>query len=91
MRFHPATAAFYCGTDRHARTMDLCVLDRAGQVQLRRNLPANPDAFLPAVAPYRLDGVIRRLERQIAAAAEGHYAQELAVLRSIPGVGRRGK
>jgi transposase len=55
MRFHPATTVFYCGTDLHARSMYLCVLDRAGQVQLRRNLPTRADAFLPAVAPYRPD------------------------------------
>jgi transposase len=35
--------------------MYLCVLDRAGQVQLRRNLPTRADAFLQAVAPYRPD------------------------------------
>src|SRR5262249_8575257 len=43
---------FYCGVDLHARTMYLCVLDHQGQVVLDRNLPANPAAFLQAVAPF---------------------------------------
>src|SRR5262249_41968302 len=34
-----------------------CVLDRDGQVRFARNLPANPDAFLRAVAPFR-DGLL---------------------------------
>jgi len=58
MRFASPTAAFYCGIDRHARTMYLVVLDHAGNVRLQRNLPARPDAFLAAVAPFRPDLVV---------------------------------
>jgi transposase len=59
MRFFtpPAGTAFYAGVDLHARTMYLVVLDRDGDVRLRRNLPARPDAFLRAVAPFR-DGLV---------------------------------
>lgn len=55
MRFFtpPSTAAYYCGIDLHARTLYLVVLDRDGNVCLQRNLPARPDAFLHAVAPFR--------------------------------------
>jgi transposase len=35
-----------------------------------------------------LDTEIRRLERDIEVAAEGHYPAEMAALRTIPGVGR---
>ncbi len=55
MRFFtpPADTAYYCGIDLHTRTMYLVVLDRAGDVRLHRNLPARPDVFLAAVAPFR--------------------------------------
>ena len=55
MRFFtpPADAAYYCGIDLHARTMYLVVLDRDGNRRLDRNLPARPDAFLTAIAPFR--------------------------------------
>jgi transposase len=58
MRFASPTAAYYCGIDLHARTMYLVVLDHAGDVRLHRNLPARPDAFLAAVAPFRPDLVV---------------------------------
>lgn len=58
MRFASPTAAFYCGIDLHARTLFLVVLDHAGTVRLKRNLPARPDAFLQAVAPFRPDLVV---------------------------------
>jgi transposase len=58
MRFASPTAAFYCGIDLHARTMYLVVLDHAGSVRLQRNLPAQPAAFLQAIAPFRPDLVV---------------------------------
>jgi transposase len=58
MRFASPTAAYYCGIDLHARTMYLVVLDHAGSVRLHRNLPARPDAFLNAIAPFRPDLVV---------------------------------
>ena len=60
MRFYNQQHRFYCGVDLHARTMYLCVLDQAGTVVFDQNLPAAPDAFLDAVAPFR-DGPGRRL------------------------------
>jgi transposase len=49
----PPSAAFYGGVDLHARTMVLCVLDQAGQRRLHKNLPARPEPFLGAIAPFR--------------------------------------
>jgi transposase len=49
----PPEARFYAGADLHARTLYLCVLDAGGSVRLSRNLPAAPDPFLRAVAPFR--------------------------------------
>ena len=49
----PTTTQFYAGVDLHARNLFLVILDREGRVVFARNLPANPDAFLQAVAPFR--------------------------------------
>jgi transposase len=53
----PPGARFYAGVDLHARPWFLVILDGDGQVRFARNLPANPDAFLRAVAPF-LDGLL---------------------------------
>jgi transposase len=53
----PPDTRFYAGADLHARTLYLCVLDRDGHVRLSRNLPAAPEPFLRAVAPFR-DGLL---------------------------------
>jgi transposase len=52
----PAGTRFYAGVDLHARALFLVILDGDGQVRFARNLPADPDAFLRAVAPFR-DGL----------------------------------
>src|SRR5262249_19380012 len=61
MRFYQQRPRFYCGVDLHARTMYLCVLDPAGQPLLHANYPADPRAFLDAVAPFR-DGLVVAVE-----------------------------
>ena len=48
---------------------------------VRRSVAADLELLDP------LDATIRRLERDIEVAAREHYAQEMAVLQSIPGVG----
>jgi hypothetical protein len=53
----PAGTRFYAGVDLHARALFVVILDHDGQVRFARNLPANPDAFLRAVAPFR-DGLL---------------------------------
>ena len=58
MRFYTKQHQFYCGIDLHARTMYLCVLNQDGAILLHRNMPAGPDPFLKAVAPYRADLVV---------------------------------
>jgi transposase len=58
MRFAHVTAAFYVGVDLHARTLYLVVLDQAGTIRLQRNLPAQPEPFLAAIAPFRPDLVV---------------------------------
>jgi transposase len=61
MRFYTEQHRHYCGIDLHTRTMYVCILDAAGQVLVHRNLPAKPEAFLEAVAPYR-DGLVVAVE-----------------------------
>jgi transposase len=53
MRFYTKQHPFYCGIDLHARTMDVCILDQAGETLLHRNMTATPEALLKAIAPYR--------------------------------------
>src|SRR5712691_9356452 len=52
-RFYTTQHPFYCGIDLHARTMDVCILDQAGETLLHRNMTATPEALLKAIAPYR--------------------------------------
>jgi transposase len=53
----PAGTRFYAGVDLHARAIFVVVLDHDGRVVFAKNLPANPDAFRRAVAPFR-DGLL---------------------------------
>jgi transposase len=53
MRFYNQPHRFYAGVDLHARSMFTHVLDNCGRTVFERDLPAAPDAFLDAVAPYR--------------------------------------
>ncbi|HET8648218.1 MAG TPA: IS110 family transposase, partial [Vicinamibacteria bacterium] len=53
----PAETRFYAGVDLHARSLYLVVLDSDGQIRFGRNLPAAPEPFLRAVAPFT-DGLL---------------------------------
>jgi len=57
MRFYNQPHRFYAGVDLHARSMFTHILDERGQTVFERDLPAGPDAFLDAVAPFR-DGLV---------------------------------
>jgi transposase len=58
MRFYTKHHQFYCGIALHARTLSLCILNQAGAILVHRNMPAGPEPFLKAVAPYRADLVV---------------------------------
>jgi transposase len=58
MRFYTKQHKFYCGIDLHARTMYLCILSQDGEILVHRNMPAGPEPFLKAIAPYREDLVV---------------------------------
>jgi transposase len=58
MRCYTQQHKLYCGIDWHARTMDVCILDQAGEIALHRHMKASPEAFLKAMAPYRDELVV---------------------------------
>ena len=53
MRFYNQQHGYYCGVDLHARSMFTHVLDHDGATVFARDLAANPQVFLEAVAPFR--------------------------------------
>ncbi len=57
MRFYNQPHAYYCGVDLHARSMFIHVLDHAGATLFARDLAADGNIFLDAVAPFR-DGLV---------------------------------
>jgi len=58
MRFYTQQHQYYCGVDLHARAMYVCILDQEGNTLIHRNLPAKPERFLKAIAPYRENIVV---------------------------------
>jgi transposase len=58
MRFYNRQHRHYCGIDLHVKTMYVCILDRAGQVLVHRNVKSSPETFLETIAPYRDDLVV---------------------------------
>jgi len=55
MRYLTRSAASYVRVDLHARTLFVCMMDQTGTVRLSKNLPAKPEPFLKAIAPFRPD------------------------------------
>ena len=49
---------FYCGVDLHARSMYVHILNAKGKTMYERDLPAEPEAFLYAIKPYRRNLVV---------------------------------
>ena len=58
MRFYTKQHPHYCGIDLHTLTMYLCIVNQAGAIVLHRNMKADPESFLKAIAPFRQDIVI---------------------------------
>src|SRR5207302_8132911 len=55
MRFATQQHPLSCGIAWPARTMDLCLLNRAGEILVHRHMPAGPEPLLKAIAPSRED------------------------------------
>ena len=58
MRFYTQQHRHYCGVDLHARTMYVCILSRAGEILLEKNIRCDPALFLRTIEPYRDDLVV---------------------------------
>jgi hypothetical protein len=58
MRFYTKPPQDDCGIDWPARTMDLCVLNQAGEILVHRHLKAAPEPFRKSLAPDREDRVV---------------------------------
>src|SRR5262249_54226358 len=58
MRCYTNPHRFYAGVDLHARSMYTHVLDQQGKTVFEKDLPADPQAFLDAVKPFRPDLVV---------------------------------
>jgi transposase len=57
MRCYTGQHRFYAGIDLHARSMFTHVLDQKGKTVFEKDLPAEPQAFLDAMKPFR-DGLV---------------------------------
>ena len=78
-RYYSAPHPFYCGVDLHARSLYVCVLDATGTTQLSQNLPATPEAFLKAIAPFR-EGLVVGVECMFA----WYWLSDLCEREKIP-------
>jgi transposase len=58
MRFYTKQHQFYCGIDLHARLLALCIVDQAGNVVCRTQIPADKQMLLATLAPFRPDVAI---------------------------------
>jgi transposase len=79
MHFYSQPHRFYAGGDLHARTLYLHVLDADGRTRFDANLPARPDAFLDAIAPFR-DGLVVGVECMFA----WYWLADLCAEHGIP-------
>jgi transposase len=61
MRFYTNQHHYYCGVDLHARSLDVCLVNHAGDILVHHHMKAAPEPFLNAVAPYR-DGLVVAVE-----------------------------
>jgi len=79
MRFYNQQHRFYGGVDLHARTLSLHILDATGKSVLAKTIPASPDAFLQAIAPFR-DGLAVACECMFA----WYWLADLCTEQAIP-------
>jgi len=58
MRFYKRQRQFYCGVDLHAKTMDVCLVDQAGEALVGSKLKTEPD--ISSSRREGQDGILRR-------------------------------
>jgi len=55
MNYAKITTSYFCGADLHALSMYIKIVDKAGQVLFKRNMPNNFDLFKKSLAPFAGD------------------------------------
>ena len=58
MRCYTTPHQCSCGIDWHARSMDVCIPNQAGDLVAHRHLKTKPDALLQIMVPSREDSVV---------------------------------
>ena len=53
MEYATIPSKYCCGIDLHARSMYVCIMDRAGQIQFHRNLKNDFALLTQVLKPYR--------------------------------------
>ena len=61
MKVYNKQHSYYCGMDLHARKMQVCIPDAAGNTVYHKNIPCKPERFLQAISPFR-DGLVVGVE-----------------------------
>jgi len=79
MRCYTGQHRFYAGIDLHARSMFIHILDQKGKTVFAKDLPAEPQAFLDAMKPFR-DGLVVGVECMFA----WYWLADLCEDHSIP-------
>jgi predicted NBD/HSP70 family sugar kinase len=59
MRFYTQQHRFYCGIDLHARLLAVCIVDQTGAIVYQKQLPADPQVLLEALARVKKSGLGR--------------------------------
>jgi hypothetical protein len=78
-RFYTTQHPYDCGIARHTRTMDVCILDHAGEPLWHRHMPATPEALLKASTPDR-DPIVIAAEWMLT----WYWLADLCAEHSIP-------
>ena len=79
MRFYTKQHQFYCGIDLHARLLAICVVDQAGVVVCRTQIPADKATLLQTLAPFRADVVVA-----VECLFAGYWVADLCAAEKIP-------
>jgi hypothetical protein len=58
MRFSTKVHEAYGGIDLHARSMEVCLVNRDSEMMLHRKMSTTPEVFRKAIAPSRQDLVV---------------------------------
>ena len=52
MNFYNTIHPYYCGTDLHARSLYVCIIDQDGNTCTHKEIPADPDKLEKLLKPY---------------------------------------